>query len=228
MESQLKGLIESIQRDGVQEAERRSRKIIAGAEARAEEIISEARKTAEVSLREAEQTTARWHQSAERQVQQAGENLIITIRERIIALFDNLLANEMKSSISTTQVGEIICRVVSDQLLATHRSQTAELAGNEEELAQIRTYLQRKLQKELTGSLSFITLKNGQKGLSLSFDGEHSGYRLSPDDICRAVQELLAPQLRSLIDVAAGDGNDTRERGAAQEVRGADKQARGA
>ena len=207
MEAQLQELLDTIQRDGVQAAERRAAEIIGVAERKAKDIVDKAEARQRAMHADGERQIERWRQSAERQLAQAGANLVIAVKQRIIGLFNRLVAADIDASISTKQLAEIVCAVIAEQIVASHGARRTEVSADPKRLAQIRDYAHKKLQAELTDKVSFTPLPDSEHEITLSFDDQHSGYRLSTADVRDAIQALLAPQLRALLN----DGDEHSE-----------------
>lgn len=205
MESQLQELLDTIQHDGVQEAERKANDIISHAHQQADAIVADAHKQERALLESAEHAIARWRHSAEQQLQQSGENLVLAVKERVVGLFDRLLASEVDPLLSAQQIAEIICTVISDQISAAHRLHRVTLSGNEEQIAQLRQHLHQKLKKEMAQKITLTplprnALPRSEQKITLTFNDEQSGYQLSVDDVRRAMQALVAPQVRLLLN----------------------------
>lgn len=135
----LQGLLEKINRDGVEKAEAEARKIVEEARAKADAIVKDALAKADQSKADTEKSSAAYAERAAETIRQAARDITIGIKDSITALLENLLAKDIdralgdeKTAVSIvadaikdlTGPGEIRCGA---KLAATLKSQVADL-----------------------------------------------------------------------------------------------------
>ena len=135
----LQGLLEKINRDGVEKADAEAKKIIDAAQAKADALIKDALAKAAQSKADAEKAAAAYSERAAETIRQAARDVVIGVKDSVTALLENLLAKDVAKALgeetAATQIvadaikaltgpGEIRC---GDKLAAALKSQLAAL-----------------------------------------------------------------------------------------------------
>lgn len=94
MDVQLKELIETIKKEGVQNAEEQSSQIIKNAEEKANKIIKEAEEKASGIVKAAQEEAAKSKMTGKASLKQAGRDLILDVQDRLKAIFTRLTEEE--------------------------------------------------------------------------------------------------------------------------------------
>ncbi len=89
MQEELKGLIEKIQREGVQTAQSQAQAIEAEAKATSQNILENAERSAKELIAEARQKIENMEQASRTNLKQAARDLFISLRKEISAVLKN-------------------------------------------------------------------------------------------------------------------------------------------
>ncbi len=108
MEMNLKNIIERIKQEGVGEAERKADEMISGAEKRAEAIVDAAMKEKEDITKKATEEAERLRRHAEEAMRQASRDVLLGLREQVVALFDGVVKREVAEQLSPKTLAEMI------------------------------------------------------------------------------------------------------------------------
>ena len=135
----LQGLLEKINRDGVEKADAEARKIIDDARAKADALIKDALAKAAQAKTDAEKDAKAYADRAAETIRQSARDIVIGIKDSVTALLENLLAKDVDRALGDektavlivaeairdlTGPGEIRCGA---KLAATLKSQVAGL-----------------------------------------------------------------------------------------------------
>ena len=129
MELQIQDLVNSIKRDGIAEAEKKAAQIIAEAKEQAEELLRTADKDAAKLLDEARKEVAVMRQSGKAALEQAGRDVILSLKKSINAQFDRLLGKSVAKAFSGKDLVNLVVQVVKADLVKT-RDSAVELGGD--------------------------------------------------------------------------------------------------
>lgn len=201
MDVQLQELIEKIKAEGIQAAEREAQRLHAEAEARSDQIVAAARKSAAQIVSEAQEQAARFEHNAREALSQAGRDLVLSLKERITAMFRALLERSSGEAYSPKALEEAVVGLVK----AWAADQTADLQVllPAEQLAGLEKALQARLAGEIKKGLDIRPLAGLQAGFRVGSKDGSVYYDFSDQGIAEILAEFLTPRLGELLLKAA-------------------------
>ena len=107
----LQGLLEKINRDGVEKAEAEARKIIDAARAKADALVKDALANAAQSKADAEKASAAYAERAAETIRQSARDIVIGVKDSVTALLESLLAKNVEKAL-----GESAAQIVTDAI----------------------------------------------------------------------------------------------------------------
>ena len=111
----LQGLLEKINRDGVEKADAEAKKIIEAAQARADALIKDALAKAAQAKADAEKAAAAYAERAAETIRQSVRDVVIGVRDSVTALLENLLAKNVDRSLGDeTAATQIVADAIKD------------------------------------------------------------------------------------------------------------------
>lgn len=200
MEVQVKELLESIQKDGIDAAEQRSQEIISKAQQEAESLIASAKKEITEMKNKAQEDIRRAEASSHSSLQQAARDVLLSLEKRITNIVQAALLENVSKSMSAAALASLIEKTVLQGF-----SSTSELSVEIPE-AQVKSLLT-KLNKSLAAQL--------EKGLDISPSSAVKGgfivrqkdgkayYDFSVQEISLVLSKLVNPHLAAIIKEAA-------------------------
>lgn len=135
----LQGLLEKINREGVEKAEAEAKRIVDDAKAKAEALVKDALAAKDKAKAEAEKDAAAFADRAAETVRQSARDIVIGVKDALTALLENLLVKDVDRALgdekTATQVvadaikdltgpGEIRC---GEKLAAALKAQASSL-----------------------------------------------------------------------------------------------------
>ena len=111
----LQGLLEKINRDGVEKADAEAKKIIGDARAKADAMVKEALAAADRAKAESEKASAAYAERAAETIRQSARDIVIGVKDAVTALLVNLLAKDVDKALADekTAVG-IVAEAIKD------------------------------------------------------------------------------------------------------------------
>ncbi len=111
---QLKELIDTIHRDGVDKTRRESDALLQQARAQADEIVADAKAQAEALLAKARQEKEQMEHSGRESLQQASRDLVLKIRKQLESLFSALLKEKTKDALKDKAITAAIAAMIAN------------------------------------------------------------------------------------------------------------------
>ena len=111
----LQGLLEKINRDGVEKAEAEAKRIIDDARAKADALVKDAQAQSVQSKADAEKASAAYAERAAETIRQAARDIVIGVRDSVTALLENLLAKDVEKALGNeTAAAQIVADAIKD------------------------------------------------------------------------------------------------------------------
>ena len=116
MEQQIQDLVDSIRKEGLEEAEKQRNEIIQKAKAEADRIIKEAKDNAAKMIDDAAKECALREQSVKASISQAARDVSLSLREEINRQLAAILSGEIRSSFDKDLVKKVVLSVIEASL----------------------------------------------------------------------------------------------------------------
>ena len=184
----LQGLLEKINREGVEKADAEAAKIIEAAKAKADALVKDALAGADQAKADAEKASAAYAERAAETIHQSARDIIIGVKDSVSALLEGLLAKDVDKALADektaaqivtdaikdlTGPGEIRC---GEKLAATLKSQIANLK-----------------------SFSVATDANLGTGFTVKVEGGRVEHTFTGETIAAELAKRLRPDLAKLL-----------------------------
>lgn len=195
MEQQIQSLIETIRKEGLEEAEREKNRIISEAKAKAESIIKEAEEKKEALLSDADKRIKIDEETKNAQISQAARNASIYLKGEIEKEFKRILKNEVASSLKSDNLVKIIQEVIKADI--SDKSVYLELS--KKDFRDLLSTLSKTFEKEVKNGLEFKVSPSVSSGFRIS-EKDGSYYVDLSDEECTAlIYPYLSTALRELL-----------------------------
>ena len=183
----LQGLLEKINRDGVEKAEAEARKIVEEARAKADAIVKEALAKADQSKANAEKSSAAYADRAAETIRQAARDITIGIKDSITALLENLLAKDIDRALGDEKTA---ASIVADAI--------KDLTGPGE--IRCGEKLAKTLNSQLSALNSFTVVTDDTlgAGFTVKLDGGRVEHDFTAETISAELAKRLRPDLAAL------------------------------
>lgn len=182
MEIQIKDLVTSIQKEGIDAANAKAEAIIAEARKKADRIVSDANAEADRTKKAAEKEIGILKESASASAQQAKRDAVLAFKAEIREEFEKLLQNHIQKDLSEKTLATLIRAALQGEDLSKYAVETAEVTDA----------LKSELAQEIRDGLEIRPVRNVQAGFRLAAkDG--SGYFDCTDE---EIASMLMPYFR--------------------------------
>ena len=189
---QIQDLVDSIRKEGLDEANRERDRIIAQAKGEADRIVKEARENAAKMIEDATKECELRQQSTKASLVQASRDVALSLKGEI----NDQLAKILSQQIAASFDKELVAKIVAAAVEAGLKDTTIEISGQDAQ--SIVASLSASLASKLKGGLS-LKVGTGYDGARLvSNDG--SGYiDLSAEEMAGLLKPYLSDAVKALV-----------------------------
>jgi V/A-type H+-transporting ATPase subunit E len=198
MDVKLESLIAKIKKDGIEEARKSAEDIISKAKSEAAAIVKSAEIKARSLEQEAEQAAAKLKAKAEDSLRQAGRDLILALKGKIVSLFERSLRDKTGQALSAEFMAGLITRII-DKWDARQDS-SWEVLVSKADKDKLEKLLRAALKKEAGTTIEVKVSRAVDKGFRIGIKGEDLYYDFSDQSILEALKEFLNPSLSAILD----------------------------
>ena len=184
----LQGLLEKINRDGVEKAEAEARRIVEEARAKADAIIKEALAKASQSKADAEKSSAAYAERAGETIRQAARDITIGIKDSVTALLESLLAKDIDRALGDENTA---VSIVADAI--------KDLTGPGEIHCGAKLAATLNSQLSTLNSFTVVTDDSLGTGFTVKLDGGRVEHDFTAGTISAELAKRLRPDLAKLL-----------------------------
>jgi V/A-type H+/Na+-transporting ATPase subunit E len=198
----VKDLIDTIKKEGIEAANRKAQDIHSEAQHRADELVQGAKKEAEKIIGHAKEEADRLRQMGEKALVQAGRNLLISLRQEIISLFQRLSEREASAALTPEAIKDIVIKII-DKWSVKGECPPIEVLVPEKDLARLEEALMKTLQKEWKKGVTLKPVDHIQSGFQI---GERDGsvhYNFTEKGIIEILSAYMNPRLAKFLEGSA-------------------------
>ncbi|MDR2589054.1 MAG: V-type ATP synthase subunit E [Spirochaetales bacterium] len=200
MDIQLKELIETIKKEGIDSADSKAAQIIAEAEAKGKAIVARAEEEASRLLADAKREIARGEQSSREALTQAARDLLLSLQKRITALFDSVVKTEAAAALQGKALEDTVAHIV--KAWADKGASDIEVLLPQAELAKIDSALRSRLAEELKKGVQLKPVSQIEAGFRIGEKDGSSYYDFTADGVAEVLAEYLNPKLAEIMKSA--------------------------
>ncbi len=179
MELQIKDLVDSIKKDGIEAAKKESDTIIKQAQAKADAIVEKAKAEAAKIFEENRKEIEILRESAAVNAQQARRDAVLSFKSEIENQYKRILSEKVKNTLNDNALAEIIKAAVSDKDVSKLKAEVREVTDS----------LKAQLAEEIEKGLEIKPVRNINAGFRLS-SKDGSGYFDCTDE---EIAQMLVP-----------------------------------
>jgi V/A-type H+-transporting ATPase subunit E len=197
MDSQLKELLETIKRDGVQTAEKQAEQIIAAAEGKAQEITAAAEKKAHGIVEKANAQRDKVEASSREALKQAARDIILSVQSRLAEMFKTVVADSVKDAMTDDVIGQAVVAVI--EAWAKEKDASLNVVTSEKNAAKVESYLRAKLAKNLAAGAEIQPSSSVKSGFRLSMKEGTVYYDFTAEAVAETLSAYVGPRLAALL-----------------------------
>ncbi len=194
---QLRELIDTIQREGVDKARQESESLLKQARARAEELVSAARAQADALLAGARREQERLEHAGRESLQQAARDLMLKVRKQLEALFAALLKEKTGKALGDKEITEAIAALIANW--TPGQQDQIELLLPKERFESMAKALRQALAGKIAAGIEIKASADVADGFRVSEKDGHAYYDFSAASIAENLSVSLNPVMAGIV-----------------------------
>ena len=176
MEIQIQDLVQSIKRDGIEEAQKQADAIVAAAKEQAAQIIAESKVQAEKNIDAANREI----ESSKALIKQAERDAVLSVKKELSKTLEGILADKVAKELSGESLAKLVIAAVGDEDPANYTVEVAEAK------ASLRSALAKQIEKGLE-----VHPVKGMTGMVLKCKDGSGYFDFSDDEIAALLKPFL-------------------------------------
>ncbi|NKB67537.1 MAG: hypothetical protein GKR89_10780 [Candidatus Latescibacteria bacterium] len=200
MDDKLAGLIQRLEREAVEEAQRQAEEIATAARDQAEQELAAARTQAEQLVATARARAQNLEQKSALALEQAVRDAELLLKEQILLLFDRVF----KEGVSQALSADFLRQLIIDLVGRWQGEGAVEVWLSEADREQLQTALLQGARAQLGGIVELKIHPHIGRGFRLGLKDQDVYYDFTDDGIAEALAELLNPGLRKILENGHG------------------------
>lgn len=203
MDTQLQEIIDTIKSEGVKSAEARQQEIIENANSKAQSIIEEAKKEAESIVSKAKQEAQKHEASGKAALEQAGRDLVLSVRSQIEKLFDRVINEATGEALTGEKLAEAIVAALGNW--DEKKLADLEVLLPQKEQEKIESGLKSRLSEAIKKGVEIKPVSSVQAGFRISTKDGSAYYDFSDQGIAEMLSAFVSPRLSELLKADSGN-----------------------
>jgi V/A-type H+-transporting ATPase subunit E len=194
---QLKELIDTIQRDGVDKVRLESETLLQQARAQAEGIVAAAQAQAEALLANARREQERLERSGREALKQASRDLLLGIRKQLEGLFSALLKEKSRDALGDKAITAAIVAMIANW--TPERQDKIEILLPKERFDTLAQALRQALAGKIAAGIEIKPAAEVADGFRVSEKDGHAYYDFSAASIAESLAQFLNPAMAGIV-----------------------------
>lgn len=199
MAENLQQLIDRIKKEGIAAAKTEADAILAKAKTEAAAMRVEAEKAAKALNEKAEKDAKLFEERGKQALEQAGRDLVITVKGAVEALFSGIVASATGQAVK----GEVLDRLI-EKIAGQLAGQKAEIQVSREDKDAVTRLLSSKFKDLMAQGLEVKPSGDVIRGFKVLFKDRNMSLDFTGEAIAQSLSVFLRPQLAEILTKAAG------------------------
>jgi len=198
MSEDIHALIEKINQEGIQAAEKKAKEIEVQAKEKARQILEEAQQNAEEMLEKAKKEIAEHQESQKEALMQVARDLLLVVKQEINALLGRIITQELSDTLRPENLYQIILETIKAG--AVSEKNTIQIYLSAQNLKIIEESFLAKLKEQTKKEIILKPRDEVGKGFCISFDAGKSEFDFSQKALVEYIITYLKPRLKEILE----------------------------
>jgi V/A-type H+/Na+-transporting ATPase subunit E len=199
MPEDLQALIDRLQRDAVEEGQRRAQRLLQEAEAAAAAIVRDAHAAASAEVARAAREADAYAARSRVALEGAGRDLLITVRHALDRLLDDVVHEAVGEQLKPELLGDLIIRMTDAYASRDGRARKATVLLSAADLESLVRLFAQRYRDRLRDGVELRLGDAGEKGFRLVLVGDHLEHDFTQEAIAEALKRHLRPHLARIV-----------------------------
>lgn len=197
MAEELQGLLDRINKEGLEKAEEEKKRLIAEAKKEAEEILQKAKAEAEQIKGDAQTEASKLLASGEAGLKQASRDVIISLDAEIKRILSSIVQASVAEAMNSDRLAEIISMLADAYAKGT--SESLEAMASPEQIEELKAAFQAKLSNKFKDGIELKPVVGIEAGVKVSFGGSAVVYDFTSEAVAEMLCTYLNPRILEIV-----------------------------
>ena len=203
MADELQPLIERLQKEGVDKAEKEAEQIVAKAREKASSIVREAEEKRRKMLEQAREEAEVYTQRSEKTLEQAARDILITVSFGIENIISDLVAESVDQAMDIQTLKDMLVRIV-DQCASKSGEIRWDVMVSPQDKEKLIHYFADLYRQKMAGGIILKADNDILKGFKISFKEGNVYLDFTSEAVAESLSALLRPHLAEIVKRVAG------------------------
>ncbi|MBW6455257.1 MAG: hypothetical protein K0A98_05180 [Trueperaceae bacterium] len=199
MPEDLQALIDRLQRDAVEDGQRRAQAIVAEAEAKAHALVRDAEDKGAHLLVRAERDAQAYTERSAHALEQAGRDLLIAVSHAVERLLSGLVRESLLEELKPELLAEMLTKMSEAYVARGGRERRMNVLLNEADLEALVSLYAKRYRDRLVDGVELQLDNDIVKGFRVVMVGDHVEHDFTIDSIAEALTHHLRPHLARIL-----------------------------
>ncbi len=199
MSQELQGLLDRIQKDGLDQAQKQSDEIINQAKSNAESIIQRTNMEAEAILKTTHEEVKKIEERSKATIQQASRDIVISLETELLKRLRKCVKSAVSESMTPTLMTEVIKKMVEAYAKSSNQEIKLDLILSQKDADILTESLKTTLVKDLKTQPQIIKGTDFSSGLKIGFNGSDVFLDFSDTTITDLICDCVSPRLSAIL-----------------------------
>lgn len=204
MTNELQGLLERIQKEGVEKADAEAAGIVRGANERADAILRAAEAKAAEVLDKARKDSDAFMVRSTQTVEQAARDVILSVGQSVGKIFHALVEKDVEQSQKSESFDALLVRICEAYISRGLAEGHLELMVSPADRDRILAVFHQRFKQAVDKSIIVRSDNEIISGFKVSFSGKSVYHDFTREAIADAISQMLRPQIAEIVRRAAG------------------------
>lgn len=198
MAEELQPLLEQIQKEGIEKAEKEASDIVAQAKEKAAQIVRDAEKKADELISKAETDSEVYTQRSTATLEQAARDVLITVGQGVENIISDIVAESTQDALKIDVLEQMMVKM-AQACAEKHGETRIELLISEEDQKEMVKFFADKYREKMVHGIELHTDNEILKGFKVSFADDHVYLDFTQEAIAEALTTFLRPKLAEIV-----------------------------
>ena len=201
MAEELQGLLDRIQRDGIEKADTEASQIVDIDKSKAAELIKKAEAEAAARISKADEEGKLFQQRGESAIAQAARDVVLSVGDSITATLQSIVSTQVDKALSGADFAAIVKRAVESYC----ENGDIEVLVSPEQQDQVTALFMQEMAEQMKSGLSVKGDKNVVSGFVVSMNESGVHHDFTGETLTNSFCSLLRPKLAEIVKQAMAE-----------------------
>ena len=194
----LKNLIDKINEEGINAAQKKAREIESQAQESAQFILEKARLEAKHILSKAKEDSAKAEEATRALLKQASRDLMLNLRKEIDVMLEKIISSHIQQALTPQELLKIINALVKDHCSKEAKASVVISVGKHDFEKLEKSFLS-ELKEEIKRGIIIKSSDDISFGFTISYDADKSHFDFTDKALVEYISSELKPKLAEIL-----------------------------